>query len=233
MENRRLQIQNNLTEINEKISKACLKVGRKDSEVKTIAVSKFFPSTDILIANNLGLTNFGESRVQEFSNKFEEIGDKVTWHQIGHLQANKVKYIIDKVNLIHSVCSIELLEEVEKYAKKNNVISNILLQVNISGEESKFGVSPEKIELFLEKVSGYKNIKIKGLMAMAPLTENQKEVRQVFAALRKLFENIKDKTILNVDMQELSMGMSNDYEIAIQEGATMVRIGTAIFGKRI
>ncbi len=164
--------------------------------------------------------------------KYEHIKGNSKWHLIGHLQTNKVKYIIDKVDLIHSVESISLAEEINKRAEKIGKVQKVLLEVNVSGEESKFGISPENIMGFCEKIAEFKNIRVSGLMTVAPFTEDEKILRKVFSDLRKISLDISTKFYDTIYMEELSMGMTNDYEIAIEEGATMVRVGTGIFGNR-
>jgi pyridoxal phosphate enzyme (YggS family) len=232
MDDRSKEIQLNLNEIKYNIQKACKKSGRNIEDIKIVAVSKNFSASDIVIANSLGLKDFGENKVQELLQKFDEIGNDVIWHQIGHLQRNKVKDIIGKVSLIHSVCSIELLDEIEKQAKKTDKVADILLQINISKEETKFGINVEDVDIFLEKISQLKNVKVNGLMTIAPQTENPETSRKIFADLRELSNYIKAKNIENVEMSELSMGMSADYEVAIEEGATIIRVGTSLFGTR-
>ncbi|MFC1659752.1 YggS family pyridoxal phosphate-dependent enzyme [Pseudomonadota bacterium] len=232
MEKRIREISCNLSNIKNRIDKACSKTSRDPKEVKIIAVSKCFPTSDILIANSLSLNDFGENRVQEMIEKFNEIGTKVIWHQIGHLQTNKVRQIIDKVHLIHSVSSDNLLTVINKEAGKISRVANILLQVNTSGEISKFGIKEKDIDYFLSKIERMKNIKLKGLMTIAPHYKNPEDTRTVFRDLKKLFDSIKCYKIKNVEMTELSMGMSNDYDIAIQEGSTMIRVGTSLFDQR-
>ena len=175
---------------------------------------------------------FGENKVQELVDKYENVSTPVNWHLIGHLQTNKVKYIVDKACLIHSVDSLKLAKEIEKEAVKKNVIANILVQVNVANEDSKFGLESGEVFDLVESISKLSNIKIKGLMTIAPFVENPEENRGYFRQLKQLSLDIKSKNIDNVDMSILSMGMTNDYEVAIEEGATMVRVGTGIFGER-
>jgi len=178
------------------------------------------------------VTDFGENRVQELCGKTDVLDIGCRWHLIGHLQTNKVKYIIDKVSLIHSLDSLELAEEINKRAEKAGKVMDVLIQVNVAGEETKFGIAPETTLQFVKNVSKLEHIRIKGLMTIAPAVSDPEEVRWVFADLRKLLIDIRKENIDNVDMDYLSMGMSNDFEVAIEEGAHMVRIGTALFGKR-
>ena len=183
-------------------------------------------------AYNIGVRVFGENKVQELVEKYETLPKDIHWHMIGHLQRNKVKYIIDKVDLIHSVDSLRLAETIDREAKKHNLTANILIEVNVAGEDSKFGVPPEELENLVDGISHFSNIQVRGLMTIAPFVENAEENRAVFARLRKLSVDIAAKNIDNVNMGLLSMGMTNDYEVAIEEGATIIRVGTGIFGER-
>lgn len=202
-------------------------------EVSLIAVSKTKPIEMLQEAYEQGIRDFGENKVQELLQKYEELPKDIRWHMIGHLQRNKVKYIVDKVHLIHSVDSLRLAEEISKEAAKKEIYVNILIEVNIAGEDSKFGVSCEEdcVELVMQ-ISKLPNIYIKGLMTVPPFTENAEENRIYFAKLRQLAVDITKKNIDNVSIDILSMGMSGDYEVAIEEGATYVRVGTDIFGRR-
>jgi len=201
-------------------------------EVKLIAVTKTYGAELINEAIDFGVADIGENRVQEIMEKYSSV-KPVKWHLIGHLQKNKVKYIIDKVELIHSVDSVELAEEIDKRAKKIDKVQRILLEVNVSGEESKFGIKPKDCEDICRKISLLENVKIEGLMTVAPFVSDEKILEDVFCGLRRLSEEIKEKNIDNVSMDELSMGMTNDFPLAIVNGATMVRVGTGIFGKRV
>ena len=180
----------------------------------------------------LGVRDFGENKVQELVDKAGQLPEDIRWHMIGHLQRNKVKYIIDKVYLIHSVDSLRLAEEISKEAVKHGVTANILIEVNVAGEESKFGVSPEDTPGLIEEISRLPAIQVRGLMTIAPFVEKAEDNRIIFNALLKLYVDISRKNIDNVHMDFLSMGMTGDYEVAIEEGATMVRVGTGIFGER-
>ena len=222
----------NLKIVQDNIRCACERAGRSVDEITLIAVSKTKPLSDIeeLIAYNV--TEFGENKVQELVDKYENVSKPVNWHLIGHLQTNKVKYIVDKACLIHSVDSYKLALEIEKEAVKKNVIANILVQVNVANEETKFGLDTSQVIGLVEEISKLPHIKIKGLMTIAPFVENSEENREIFADLRKLSVDITAKNIDNVNVSILSMGMTNDYEVAIEEGATMVRVGTGIFGER-
>lgn len=221
-----------LEEVEENIQEACRRAGRDRSEVTLIAVSKTKPAEILKEAYDLGVRVFGENKVQELTEKFEVLPKDIRWHMIGHLQTNKVKYIADKVELIHSVDSLRLAETIEKEAAKRGRVIDILVEVNVAEEESKFGLKKEEVIPFIEKVAGFSHINVRGLMTIAPFVENPEKNRSVFADLRKLSVDITAKNIDNVNVSILSMGMTNDYEVAIEEGATMVRVGTGIFGAR-
>ncbi|EQF23862.1 alanine racemase, N-terminal domain protein [Clostridioides difficile CD160] len=226
-------IKDNLSEIKSKIDKAAKKVNRQSEEITLLAVTKTVDVDLVNEAMNEGITSAGENKPQELARKYDIIGDKLNWHLIGTLQTNKVKYIIDKVCMIHSLDRIALCEEIQKRAEQINREIDCLVQVNISKEESKHGLDKEEVVGFVKEVSEkYKNIKIKGLMTMAPFVEDENEIRGVFKGLKDLSTRIKELNIPNVGMDVLSMGMSHDYEIAIEEGATIVRVGTSIFGER-
>lgn len=225
-------IQRRYEEVQEKIADACRRSGRNREEVTLIAVSKTKPEQAVLEVYNMGERNFGENKVQELAGKFENLPKDIRWHMIGHLQRNKVKYIVDKTVLIHSVDSFRLAETISREAKKRGCTAHILLEVNVAQEESKFGISVDEAPELAEKIAELPNIRIEGLMTIAPFVENPEENRTVFQKLRNLSVDIREKNINNVNMAVLSMGMTNDYEVAIEEGATMVRVGTAIFGER-
>lgn len=209
-----------------------VKSGRENDKVEIIAVTKTVDTDRIQEALDLGLKNIGENRPQELIKKYDILGKGPNYHMIGHLQTNKVKYIIDKVSLIHSLDRIPLAEELDKRAKMHNIIINALIQVNVAEEDSKFGLKVEEVMPFIESMSKYSNVKIKGLMTIAPFSENPEDIRWVFRELRQLRDDIDREKFENVEMKILSMGMTNDYKIAIEEGANMVRIGTGLFGKR-
>ena len=225
-------IKENIENINAKIEAACQRSGRKREEVLVLVVSKTIDVPRIKEAVACGMTSLGENKVQEIMDKYEPMGEGIKWHLIGHLQTNKVKYIIDKVELIHSVESIKLAEEISTRAVAKGVTANILLEVNVAGEESKFGIKPEECEQMVREISVMPNIVIKGLMTVAPAVENEEENRKYFRQMKQLLVDINSKKIDNVNMTELSMGMTGDYEVAIEEGATIVRIGTGVFGAR-
>ncbi len=224
-------VKENLEKVKKSISEAEKKAGREGA-VTLIAVSKTKPAALIREAYDAGIREFGENRVQEIVEKYPLLPSDIRWHLIGHLQTNKVKYIIDKVAMIHSVDSEKLAAEISRQAQKHDVSVDILIEVNVAKEESKFGVSPEDAALLCEKISTLPGIRIRGLMTVAPNVSDAEENRAVFCALRQLSVDIAAKNIDNVIMDCLSMGMSGDYKVAIEEGATFVRIGTSIFGDR-
>jgi len=225
-------IQENIEVVEQNIRKACERAGRDRNEVTLIAVSKTKPVSMVVEAMETGCVDFGENKVQEIVDKFDAIPQKLNWHMIGHLQRNKVKYIVDKVCLIHSVDSLRLAEQINEEAKKKDVIVPILIEVNVAEEESKFGVKVEETLSLIEEIAKFSNVKVKGLMTIAPFVEDAEENRVHFRKLKQLSVDINCKKINNVDMEILSMGMTGDYEVAIEEGATMVRVGTGIFGIR-
>lgn len=225
-------LKENLAFVENQLQEACRRSGRTRDEVTLIAVSKTKPVSDLMEAYGLGVRVFGENKVQELVDKYEAMPKDIRWHMIGHLQRNKVKYIIDKVDLIHSVDSVRLAETIEKEAAKHNIIVNILIEVNVAGEESKFGLAPEDVPEFILEVAKFKHIRVMGLMTIAPFVDNSEENRRIFQLLRKLSVDIAAKNVDNITMRILSMGMTNDYTVAVEEGATMVRVGTGIFGAR-
>ena len=225
-------IKENIQIVQKNIEEACKKAGRDPAEVTLIAVSKTKPVSDIEEAIRCGMTVFGENKVQELLQKMETIKDDVTWHLIGHLQTNKVKYIADKPLLIHSVDSVKLAKEIQKEAAKKQSDCNILLEVNVAEEESKYGFTYDEVLPAICEIAQFPNVHIQGLMTIAPFVENPEDNREIFAKLHKLLLDIKTRNIDNVNMSVLSMGMTNDYMVAVEEGATMVRVGTGIFGER-
>ena len=225
-------IRENLDRVEDRIGNACLACGRKRTDVKLIAVSKTKPLDALREAYSCGCRDFGENKVQELVDKYEALPKDIRWHMIGHLQRNKVKYIVDKVYLIHSVDSLRLAEEIEKEAAKKGVTVNILAEVNVAGEESKFGTTVTEVTSLVEKIAGMPHIRLKGLMTVAPYVVDSEQNRRFFAKLNQIYVDIIHKNIDNVFMEELSMGMTGDYEVAITEGATCVRVGTGIFGER-
>ncbi|MGO1579855.1 MAG: YggS family pyridoxal phosphate-dependent enzyme [Peptoniphilaceae bacterium] len=227
-----MSIKDNLYEVLEDINKA-RKISITNEEVNLIAVSKTYEVEKIIDLYKLGIKNFGENKVQELKDKIEKVPEDLNFHMIGNFQTNKVKYIYDKVELIQSIDRIKLLKEINKRAKKDNIIVNGLIQVNIGNEPQKGGVDPLSLNQFIEDSLKFENVKIKGLMAIAPLTNDEKVIRNCFKKMFKLKEDIISRNYKEVDMKYLSMGMSQDYKIAIEEGSNMVRIGSKIFGNRV
>lgn len=226
-------IKENLSDVKQNITEACARGTRKESDVTLIAVSKTKPVEMLEEAYACGIRDFGENKVQELVDKYEVMPSDIRWHMIGHLQRNKVKYIVDKVYLIHSVDSFRLAEEISKEAVKKNVTVNILIEINIGEEESKFGLtSKEETITLIRQIAKLPSVQIKGLMTVAPYVENAEDNRLVFKQLKQLSVDIKNENIDNVCMEILSMGMTGDYQVAIEEGATYVRVGTGIFGER-
>ncbi len=224
------KIKNNLEIINEKIKKAAFKVNRNPQEIKLVAVTKTTTIEQIKEAISAGVKIIGENKVQEAKEKYQILTTDIEWHLVGHLQTNKVKYAIEIFDLIHSVDSIKLAKEIDRRSLQFGMMTNVLIEVNVSGEETKYGIKPEEVEPFLKEISEFSRIKIRGLMTIAPIVEDKEEVRPYFRKLRELFEKIKIKNIKNIRMNYLSMGMTEDFEVAIEEGANMVRIGRGIFG---
>ena len=225
-------LKENLANVEKNIEQACKNAGRSRDEVTLIAVSKTKPVEMLQEIYDENIRDFGENKVQELCSKMEQLPSDISWHMIGHLQRNKVKYIVGKVELIHSVDTYRLAEEINIQAKKQNVIVPILVEVNIAHEEYKFGISAEDAILLVEEISKLENIRIKGLMTIAPYVENPEDNRLYFRKIKQLSVDITNKNIDNVFMEILSMGMTGDYMVAIEEGATMVRVGTGIFGER-
>ncbi|MDD4169116.1 MAG: YggS family pyridoxal phosphate-dependent enzyme [Desulfotomaculaceae bacterium] len=221
----------NLNRVQERINNAARRAGRLPEEIKLIAVTKTVPPETIKEALNCGVNRFGENRVQELILKYPELPPGTEWHLIGHLQTNKVKKIIGKVALIHSLDRWSLAEEISRVAIKNDIVARVLVQVNVAGENTKHGLSLLEAEDFVSSVVPLPGLEVQGLMTIAPWTENPEEVRPVFRQLRELAVRIKASKI-GAHMEYLSMGMSGDFEVAVEEGANILRIGTALFGKR-
>jgi PLP dependent protein len=223
-------IAENIKSLRAKIAEKCIQVNRNPDEIKIIAVSKNFGIEEILAASKEGINDFGENKAQDFNSKITQLGSKVAWHFIGHLQSNKVRFVAGYADYIHSVDSLQIANEINKRAEKLNKVQKILLQVKTSNEETKSGISDEGELIAVARFcSECKNIELSGLMTIGHLTEDKKLIRKSFIYLSKLKDTLKSKDII---LKELSMGMSDDFEIAIEEGATMIRIGTAIFGER-
>ena len=225
-------IKTNLNEVEQNIQKACAKSGRNRDEITLIAVSKTKPVEMLQDAYNAGIRDFGENKVQELCDKYEVMEKDIRWHMIGHLQTNKVKYLIGKTQLIHSVDSYKLACEIEKQAAKHDCVMDILIEVNVANEASKFGLSTEEVLALVRDVAQLPHIRIKGLMTVAPYVEDSEENRVFFRNIKQLSVDIDNQNIDNVTMEILSMGMTGDYMVAIEEGATIVRVGTGIFGER-
>jgi len=228
-----VSIKENIDLILKRTADAARKSGRPPEDITVIAVSKTVDSIIARVAAESGISDLGENRVQELMSKYEQLSDlDIKWHMIGHLQKNKVKYIIDKTALIHSVENLELANEINKRATQHKMVANILIELNIGEEVSKFGISEENVYDFVKSMEQFSNIKVLGLMTVAPYSENPEDIRWVFKKMKEIFEKIALMNFINADMKYLSMGMTNDFEIAIEEGSNIVRIGTAIFGAR-
>ncbi|MCI9021250.1 MAG: YggS family pyridoxal phosphate-dependent enzyme [Eubacterium sp.] len=225
-------LKENLRNVESQIQASCEKSGRQREDVTLIAVSKTKPVELLQEAYDAGVRDFGENKVQEICDKYDRLPSDIRWHMIGHLQRNKVKHIIDKVCMIHSVDSYRLAEEINIHAKKHKLVMPVLIEVNIAQEQTKFGVSKDDAMQLIEEAAHLDSIQIQGLMAVAPYVENAEENRKYFRELAKLAVDIRAKNIDNVVMRVLSMGMTGDYAVAIEEGAAMVRVGTGIFGER-
>ena len=227
-----MTIKDNVNEVRENIAKAALRVGRNPEDITLCAVSKYIDVPRIKEALEAGVTVLGENKVQELVDKLPQFSEDVNFHMIGQLQTNKVKYIIDKVKLIHSLDRMSLLKTLDKEAKKKNIISDTLIQVNLTSDPNRGGVSVEELPKFVEEVGKYSYIRVRGLMCVAQNVDDEKIIREDFKRMRLEFERLKLYNIYNVSGEILSMGMSHDYERAVEEGATLVRVGTRIFGKR-
>ena len=225
-------IRDNIETVEKNIEEACRRAGRDRKDVTLIAVSKTKPVSDIREAMDCGMRVFGENKVQEIREKTEEITESVSFHMIGHLQANKVKYLPGKVVMIHSVDNVKLAQEIEKQFAKNDMTIDVLIEVNMAGEDSKFGLSPTEAPAFVKEISTLPHLNIRGLMTIAPYTDDPESNRVYFRGLRELESEINSMNIPGVKMDTLSMGMTGDYMVAIEEGATFVRVGTGIFGER-
>lgn len=227
-----MALKKNIEHVLARAKDAAIISNREVSDIKLVAVTKTIDVDVIKEAIGYGILHIGESRVQELLEKYEQIGNAVKWHLIGHLQRNKVKYIIDKVDIIHSLDSYRLAREINKRAKSADRIIECLLQVNVSEEKTKYGISPDDVEHILEEIVPLDNIRIVGLMTIAPHVDDREQIRQCFRTLKNIFNQTAKIDLPNIKMKYLSMGMSNDYEIAIQEGANIIRVGTSIFGER-
>jgi hypothetical protein len=223
-----INLKKKIQKINKRIEKAAQKSDRSPSDIILIAASKYVNSNELKVAIENGIRHVGENRAKKLISLYNDIGDLVIWHFIGHLQSRKAKLVVPIVEYIHSIDSISTIKEIDKRARNINKIQKILIEVNISGEETKYGIEPNSLIHFIKEINGYKNIKIVGLMTMAPLTNDMSICRRIFKELRE-HKNIVNRIYPNLSLKHLSMGMSNDFEVAIEEGSTMVRIGSAIF----
>jgi len=228
-------IEHNLKEIRNKIKMAARKSNRSSRDITLVAVTKTVKVEEIKKALAMGVTNIGENRIQEALEKYEALkGYNVKWHMIGYLQSNKAKYAVKFIDLVHSLDRISLAKELNKRAARLNRVMDVLIQVNIAKDENKFGLAPEEVEDFMLHVAEeYESLKIKGLMTVVPYVENPEEVRPYFRQMSQMFKKYKNLGFKNIEMKHLSMGMTNDFEVAIEEGANMVRIGSGIFGPRV
>ncbi len=225
-------LKENLQDVEARVANACARAGRSREEVLLIAVSKTKPVEMIEEIYQEGVRDFGENHPQEIRDKFPQLPDDIRWHMIGHLQTNKVKYIIERACKVHSVESVRLAETISHAAQSRNLVMPVLVEVNMAKEKSKYGIMPEDTEHFIREIAALPGIHVNGLMTIAPYTDNAEDNRVYFRNMKKLSVDIAGKNIDNVDMCDLSMGMTGDYEIAIEEGATMIRVGTGIFGAR-
>lgn len=225
-------MKDNLEIIKSRIAEAAKRAKRNPEDITLIAVSKTYPVSDIEKAISYGCMDFGENKVQELTSKIESIETPVNWHLIGHLQTNKVKYIVGKTKLIHSVDSLKLAKEIEKQSAKHNVVTKILIEVNVAEEASKDGILIDEVMPLIKEIAKLPHVRVEGLMTVAPFVEDAEENRTIFRKLYDLSVDIQNQKFDNISMNVLSMGMSNDFEVAVEEGATHVRIGTAIFGYR-
>jgi len=227
------QIRENLARVKERIQKALVRAGRENEEVKIVAVSKTKPPELIRYAIESGIKDIGENRVQEAIPKIEAVGkDKVVWHLVGHLQTNKAKKAVCYFDMIQSVDSVKIARKISSYSEEEGKQIPVLVEVNISGESTKFGIAPEKVKDFVGEISCLRGIKVKGLMTIGPLTYDRGAVRRAFRKMFGIFDDLRRDRIEGVEMEILSMGMTDDFEVAVEEGTTMVRIGRAIFGER-
>ncbi len=227
-----IMLKDNLVTVQNNIVKACEKCGRSPKEVCLIAVSKTKPKEMLMEIYDCNIRQFGENYVQEMVDKADSLPKDIVWHMIGHLQRNKVKYVVGRADMIHSVDSVRLAEAISNEAIKKKLVSDILVEVNVADEENKFGFKPDEVEDFIREISDYKGIRVRGLMTSAPYVANPEDNRVYFRQLKQLCVDINAKNIDNINMDVLSMGMTNDYMVAIEEGATHIRVGTAIFGAR-
>ena len=227
-----MSIKTNIEYINELKAKAAVKSGRDPEDVLLVAVTKLHSPAEINEAIDAGITDIGENKVQEIMNKYDDV-KPVRWHLIGHLQTNKVKYIIDKVAMIHSVDSLKLAKEINKRAEQHDLVMDILIQVNSAEEESKFGITTEETDQLIRQIAEEcPHVRIRGLMCIAPLEADPEDARPYFAEVKKIYDKYAGEKSDRIDFQYLSMGMTNDFQVAVEEGSNLIRVGTAIFGYR-
>lgn len=222
------RLKRNINNLKNEIDMVCKKIGRDSRDISIVAATKYASAGQIKLVYNLGLRNFGENRADQLEEKYNVVKGDSVWHFIGHLQSRKVKIVVPLVEFIHSIDRISTLSKVNDEARKLDKIQKLLIEINISGEESKYGINPGDLHDFLEETLNFKNIKVAGLMTMAPLTDDFEFIRKIFKRLRILRDE-SNKDFSNMNLTELSMGMSNDYKVAVEEGATMIRIGSIIF----
>ena len=227
-----MSLEENLKSVRERISEAAERAGRDLSEIRIVAITKTHPPETVDQAVSAGLEDVGENKVQEFLDKSEDVRQACRWHFVGHLQRNKVKYVIGRFQLIHSLDSLRLAREINKRGLREERVTDLLVQVNTSGEDSKYGIDPEEAAGFCEKVSGMEGIRVRGLMTMAPWVDDPGVLRESFSRLRELRDEIRGRDIANISMEHLSMGMSDDFEYAVEEGATILRLGRVLLGPR-
>jgi pyridoxal phosphate enzyme (YggS family) len=225
-------ISQNIAEIQQRIANAAKKANRAANEITLVAVSKTIPAEYAAEAHRCGISNLGENKTAELISKKALLPSEIKWHMLGHLQTNKVRKIVGECGLIHSLDSLRLAEQINRVSLEKNVITECLVEINIGEEPQKFGISPKNTENFIQKVACFSNILIRGLMCVAPVSHFGESNRNFFAMMRKLFIDIQKNKLDNTTMDILSMGMSQDFETAIEEGSNCVRIGTALFGKR-
>ncbi|MBD3179594.1 MAG: YggS family pyridoxal phosphate-dependent enzyme [Candidatus Latescibacteria bacterium] len=227
-----MSLEENLKSVRERISEAAERADRDLSEIRIVAITKTHPPETVDQAVSAGLEDVGENKVQEFLDKSEDVRQACRWHFVGHLQRNKVKNVVGRFQLIHSLDSLRLAREINKRGLREERVTDLLVQVNTSGEDSKYGIAPEEAAGFCEKVSGMEGIRVRGLMTMAPWVDDPGVLRESFSRLRELRDEIRGRDIANISMEHLSMGMSDDFEYAVEEGATILRLGRVLFGPR-
>lgn len=227
-----MDVRRNIMNIRKKIKSAAQRTGRDPKDIQLVAVTKNVSPKMMEEAASAGINIFGENRVQEAVSKYNKVRKNIDWHMIGHLQSNKAKIAVELFSMIQSLDSVKLAKEIDKRANRIEKVIDVLIQVNIGREETKFGINPEDVEGFIRSIANLPNINVRGLMAIAPYSDNPENVRKYFREMKRIFDYIKSLKIEGINMELLSMGMTGDFEVAIEEGANMVRIGSGIFGKR-